>query len=190
MNELGLSGVQKGRRYKVTTIGDDALQRPSDLVDRHFVAAAPNRLWVADLTYVKSHSGWVYVAFIIDVFSRFIVGWQVSNSLRSDLAIDALEMAIFARGDDLVGLVHHSDRGVQGEFNRLSQHPITMEVLDGSSTTSSGSSRAQENEIARSSTVAARSGATVLDRDRQRLGARRSGGRGRRFPTCRATPFP
>ena len=112
MKELGLSGVQKGRRYKVTTIGDESLQRPSDLVDRHFVAAAPNRLWVADLTYVKSHSGWVYVAFIIDVFSRFIVGWQVSNSLRSDLAIDALEMAIFARGDDLVGLVHHSDRGV------------------------------------------------------------------------------
>ena len=113
MKEMGLSGVQKGRRYKVTTIGDDSLQRPSDLVDRHFVADAPNRLWVADLTYVKSHSGWVYVAFIIDVFSRFIVGWQVSNSLRSDLAIDALEMAIFARGDDLAGLVHHSDRGVQ-----------------------------------------------------------------------------
>ena len=113
MKELGLSGVQKGRRYKVTTIGDESLQRPSDLVDRHFVASAPNRLWVADLTYVKSHSGWVYVAFIIDVFSRFIVGWQVSNSLRSDLAIDALEMAIFARGDDLAGLVHHSDRGVQ-----------------------------------------------------------------------------
>ena len=113
MKELGLSGVQKGRRYKVTTIVNDALQRPSDLVDRHFVASAPNRLWVADLTYVKSHSGWVYVAFIIDVFSRFIVGWQVSNSLRSDLAIDALEMAIFARGDDLAGLVHHSDRGVQ-----------------------------------------------------------------------------
>jgi putative transposase len=113
MKEMKLSGVQKGRRYKVTTIGDDSLHRPSDLVDRHFVADAPNRLWVADLTYVKSHSGWVYVAFIIDVFSRFIVGWQVSNSLRSDLAIDALEMAIFARGDDLVGLVHHSDRGVQ-----------------------------------------------------------------------------
>src|SRR5664280_313466 len=113
MKEMGLSGVQKGRRYKVTTIGDESLHRPSDLVDRHFVAAAPNRLWVADLTYVKSHSGWVYVAFIIDVFSRFIVGWQVSNSLRSDLAIDALEMAIFGRGDDLAGLVHHSDRGVQ-----------------------------------------------------------------------------
>jgi transposase InsO family protein len=99
MKDMGLSGVQKGRRYKVTTKGDDTLVRPSDLVDRQFTADAPNRLWVADLTYVKSHSGWVYVAFIIVVFSRFIVGWQVSNSLRSDLAIDALEMAIFARGD-------------------------------------------------------------------------------------------
>ena len=113
MKDMGLSGVQKGRRYKVTTKGDDSLHRPSDLVDRQFVADAPNRLWVADLTYVKSHSGWVYVAFIVDVFSRAIVGWQVSNSLRSDLAIDALEMAIFARGDDLEGLIHHSDRGVQ-----------------------------------------------------------------------------
>ena len=110
---MGLSGVQKGRRYMVTTKGDDTLDRPSDLVDRQFVANAPNRLWVADLTYVKSHSGWVYVAFIIDVFSRAIVGWQVSNSLRSDLAIDALEMAIFARGDDLAGLVHHCDLGIQ-----------------------------------------------------------------------------
>ena len=76
----------------------------------------PNRLWVADLTYVKTHTGWVYVAFIIDVFSRFIVGWQASRSLRSDLAIDALEMAVFNRrraGADLSALVHHSDRGVQ-----------------------------------------------------------------------------
>ena len=97
MNE-GLSGVPEGSPLKVTTIGDESLQRPSDLVDRHFVAAAPNRLWVADLTYVKTHSGWIYVAFIIDVFSRAIVGWQVSNSLRSDLAIDALEMAIYRAG--------------------------------------------------------------------------------------------
>ena len=154
---MSLSGVQKGRRYKVTTIGDESLQRPSDLVDRHFVADAPNRLWVADLTYVKSHSGWVYVAFIIDVFSRFIVGWQVSNSLRSDLAIDALEMAIFARGDDLVGLVHHSDRGVQGEFNRLSQHLIVMEVLDGASTTSSGSGDSIEDEFSGGATAPSRS---------------------------------
>ena len=85
-------------------------------MDRDFTAAAPNRLWVADLTYVKTHVGWVYAAFIIDVFSRMIVGWQLSNSLRSDLAIDALEMAIWNRtrqGQVLDGLVHHSDKGVQ-----------------------------------------------------------------------------
>ena len=129
MRELELSGVKKGRHFKVTTIGDESLHRPSDLVDRHFVANAPNRLWVADLTYVKSHSGWVYVAFIIDVFSRFIVGWQVSNSLRSDLAIDALEMAIFARGDDLTGLVHHSDRGVQYLSIRYSERLGEAEIV-------------------------------------------------------------
>ena len=97
MRELGLSGVRRGRHFKVTTIADERQHRPSDLVDRDFTAAAPNRLWVADLTYVKTFGGWVYVAFITDVFSRAIVGWQVSTSLRSDLAIDALEMAIYAR---------------------------------------------------------------------------------------------
>ena len=86
------------------------------LAERQFLAHAPNQLWVADLTYVRTHSGWVYVAFVIDVFSRFIVGWQASKSLRSDLALDALEMAIWNRqrqGVDVSGLVHHSDRGVQ-----------------------------------------------------------------------------
>jgi hypothetical protein len=113
MRSAGLAGVRRGRRWK-TTIADELLARPADLVDRHFSAPAPNRLWVADLTYVKTHSGFVYVAFVVDVFSRFVVGWQVSTSLRSDLALDALEMAIHSRqvapGG---GLVHHSDRGVQ-----------------------------------------------------------------------------
>jgi putative transposase len=114
MKDEGLSGVRRGRQFRVTTISDENQHRPSDLVDRQFVAPAPNRLWVADLTYVKTHSGWVYVAFIIDVFSRAIVGWQCSTSLRSDLAIDALEMAIYSRnGRDLSALIHHSDRGVQ-----------------------------------------------------------------------------
>ena len=89
-------------------------ERPGDLVERRFRAVAPNRLWVADLTYVRTWSGFCYVAFIIDVFSRRIVGWRVSTSLRTDLALDALEMAIWARRtEDLDGLVHHSDRGVQ-----------------------------------------------------------------------------
>ena len=116
MRQLGLSGARRGKAFKVTTRHDDRQHRPADLVDRNFVAPAPNRLWVADLTYVKTHSGWVYAAFIIDVYSRMVVGWQISNSLRSDLAIDALEMAVWNRtraGQDLDGLVHHSDRGVQ-----------------------------------------------------------------------------
>ena len=113
MRQLGLRGVRRGKRHR-TTIPDDIAVRPADLVDRRFHASAPNRLWVADLTYVKTHSGWVYVAFVIDVYSRMIVGWQASRTLRSDLALDALEMAIYARRDrDLSSLVHHSDRGVQ-----------------------------------------------------------------------------
>lgn len=103
-----------------TTEGDDPLDRPADLVERRFQAAAPNRLWVADLTYVKTHAGWVYVAFIIDVYSRMVVGWQASRSLRADLAIDAIEMAVHNRrraGADLGGLIHHSDRGVQYTSN-------------------------------------------------------------------------
>jgi len=114
MRDLGLQGARRGRAWKRTTIGDESLERPRDLVERQFKAPAPNCLWVADLTYVKTHSGFVYVAFIIDVFSRRIVGWQASSSLRSDLAIDALEMAIYARRErDLDGLVVHTDRGVQ-----------------------------------------------------------------------------
>jgi putative transposase len=124
MGDMGLQGCRRGRLWVRTTEGDDRLDRPADLVERQFRAPAPNRLWVADLTYVKTHSGWVYVAFILDVYSRFIVGWQASRSLRSDLAIDALEMAVHQRhrdGADLSGLIHHSDRGVQYLSVRYSQ---------------------------------------------------------------------
>jgi putative transposase len=113
MRALGIRGVVRGKIVRTTFPGETA-PRPADLVDRQFRAEAPNRLWVADLTYVKTHSGWVYVAFVIDVFSRAVVGWQASRSLRTDLALDALEMAIWARrGERLDGLIHHSDRGVQ-----------------------------------------------------------------------------
>jgi transposase InsO family protein len=90
MRAEGLSGARRGKAFTITTHTDDRLARPADLVERKFRAPAPDRLWVADLTYVKTHVGWVYVAFIIDVYSRMIVGWQASRSLRSDLAIDAL----------------------------------------------------------------------------------------------------
>ena len=114
MWELGLRGVVRGRRSVRTTHSEEASDRPADLVARQFRAPGPDRLWVADLTYVKTHSGWVYVAFIIDVFLRFVVGWQASRSLRTDLALDALEMALWARGVRRAsGLIHHSDRGVQ-----------------------------------------------------------------------------
>jgi putative transposase len=113
MRALAIQGIRRGKSRR-TTVGDESLERPRDLVGRQFKAPGPNRLWVADLTYVKTHAGFVCVAFIIDVFSRRVVGWQASNSLRSDLAIDALEMAVYGRQEhDLDGLIHHSDRGVQ-----------------------------------------------------------------------------
>jgi putative transposase len=112
MGELGLEGVRRGKARRTTTPDETAAQ-PADLVDRHFAAQRPNQLWVADLTYVATWSGFVYVAFVIDAFSRFIVGWQTSRSLRTDLALDALEMAIWRRQAQLEGLVHHSDRGSQ-----------------------------------------------------------------------------
>jgi transposase InsO family protein len=111
MQALGLSGAVRGRKFK-TTISDDTTVRPSDLVCREFTASRPNQLWVSDLTYVATWQGFVYVAFVIDVFSRMIVGWRASRSLRTDLALDALEQALWARPAS-GGLVHHSDRGVQ-----------------------------------------------------------------------------
>jgi len=113
MRELGLEGVKRGRK-KRTTISDEETPRPQDLVNRNFAASRPNRLWLADLTYVATWRGFVYVAFVIDAYSRFIVGWRASTSLRTDLVLDALEMAIWARQhESLKELVHHSDRGSQ-----------------------------------------------------------------------------
>ena len=108
---LGLRGVVRGRRV-TTTVPEPLAHRPQDLVQRHFAAPRPNQLWVSDLTYVATWRGFVYVAFVIDVFARRIVGWRATTSLRSDLALDALEQALYDR--ELDGpLVHHSDRGVQ-----------------------------------------------------------------------------
>ncbi|TDD27333.1 IS3 family transposase [Nonomuraea terrae] len=116
MSEMGIAGLVRGTARR-TTITSDQTERPADLVQRDFHAAAPNRLWVADLTYIRTWSGWVYAAFVIDVYSRMVVGWQTATHLRTDLALDALEMAIWRRGHDagadLSELVHHSDRGVQ-----------------------------------------------------------------------------
>jgi len=112
MRSMGLRGAVKDRAFKATTTPDKTATRPPDLVERQFYADAPNQLWVADLTYVATWAGFVYVAFVIDVFSRAIVGWRVSRSLRSDLALDALEQALYFR-PRTNGLIRHSDRGVQ-----------------------------------------------------------------------------
>jgi transposase InsO family protein len=115
MQKMGLTGVVRGRAFvPTTTIADEAAHRPADLVTRQFVATRPNQLWVADLTYVATWRGFVYVAFVIDVFSGRIVGWRASSSLRSDLALDALEQALYDRPiGESERLIHHSDRGVQ-----------------------------------------------------------------------------
>jgi putative transposase len=123
MGELHLEGVRRGRARRTTT-PDRAAPRPADLVARDFSASKPNQLWVADLTYVATWAGFVYVALVIDAFSRFIVGWQAARSLRTDLALDALEMAIWQRHGGLEGLVHHSDRGGQLGFKGSSQHRL------------------------------------------------------------------
>lgn len=114
MRQMGLRGAVRGRAWIITTRADDTAARPSDLVDRHFVATRPNQLWVSDFTYVATWRGFVYVAFVIDVFARCIVGWRVSSSLRTDFVLDALEQAIYQRcGDGATDLIHHSDRGSQ-----------------------------------------------------------------------------
>lgn len=113
MRELGLEGVIRGQRRR-TTVPEPAAPRPPDLVDRDFTATRPNQLWLADLTYIRTWSGWVYVAFVLDAYSRRIVGWQAATHMRTDLPLDALEMALWRqkiKKDS--GLVHHSDRGSQ-----------------------------------------------------------------------------
>jgi putative transposase len=123
MRAAGLRGLLRDKTPRTTRPAAET-ERPRDLVKRDFTAARPNQLWVADLTYVRTAVGWVYAAFVLDVCSRLIVGWQVSTSLYTDLALDALKMGIWRRenqGADLDGLVHHSDRGVQYRAIRYTQ---------------------------------------------------------------------
>jgi putative transposase len=128
----GWEGARRGRRVR-TTIANERAARPADLVDRHFDAAAPNRLWVADFTYVPAWDGMVYVAFVIDAFSRRITGWRASTTMTTALVLDALEHAVWTRaGDgvsDLAGLVHHHDAGIQDGFNRWTQHRLVAETV-------------------------------------------------------------
>ena len=131
MKAAGLRGVSRVKVPRTTIRATGPDTRP-DLVDREFTAPAPNRLWVADITYVKTHSGWVYAAFVLDVFSRRIVGWQLSQNLYTELALDALNMGIWTRqhaGHDLSALIHHSDRGVQYVAIRYTERLAEVDVV-------------------------------------------------------------
>ena len=131
MRAEGLHGIRRAKAPN-TTRSAPRESCPADLVKRHFEAFAPNELWVADVTYVRTYAGWVYVSFITDVFNREIVGWQASTSLYTDLALDALNMAIYQQkraGADLSGLIHHSDRGVQYRSIRYGQALAAEEAV-------------------------------------------------------------
>ena len=121
MKMAGIEGLRRGKKHR-TTKPDAAAQRHPDLVNRRFVADRPNRLWVSDITYVATWSGFAYVCFITDAFSRMIVAWRVATHMRTEMVLDALQMARWKRGTTLEGLVSHSDAGGQGEFNWSSQH--------------------------------------------------------------------
>ena len=124
MRDLGLQGVIRGKPVR-TTISNKAAPCPLDHVNRQFHAPAPNMLWVSDFTYVATWAGFVYVAFVIDVYARYIVGWRVSRTAHASFVLDALEQALHDRRPvHRGGLVHHSDRGSQGGLNRSSQHGV------------------------------------------------------------------
>ena len=131
MKREGLRGIRRTKGPR-TTVSGSLSERPEDLVDRRFTATAPDCLWVADITYIRTFSGWVYAAFVIDVFSRRVVGWQLSTSLHTELALDALEMGIWTRrhaGRDLSQLIHHSDRGVQYRAIRYTERLADAEAV-------------------------------------------------------------
>ncbi|MAP63062.1 MAG: hypothetical protein CMH34_04820 [Microbacterium sp.] len=193
MRQLGIGGLVRGKRVR-TTIPDRNAQRAPDLLERDFSAEAPNRRWVADFTYVRTWAGFVYVAFVIDCFSRTIVGWYASTSKTTPLVTTALRMGLWRRdraghpaGD---GLVHHSDAGSQGGFNWSSQHLVIVEVSDGSSSAGSGSGDSAEASVAWSSKVPATRRGGVLGGDRQWTVAHRGRCRGRRGASGRSAVVP
>jgi putative transposase len=128
MRQEGLEGMQRGKKRRTTTADEAALERARDLVQRDFTASRPNEKWVADITYLRTWNGFVYLAFILDCYSRMIVGWQLATHLRSELVLDALEMANGLRRPQ-AGLIAHSDRGSQARLNRSSQRRVVEMIL-------------------------------------------------------------
>jgi hypothetical protein len=188
MRRQGLRGVIRGKVVR-TTIPDPKAPCPLDKVNRQFRASRPNQLWVSDFTYVSTWQGWLYVAFVIDVFARRIVGWRVSSSMHTDFVLDALEQALYARQPERdSSLVHHSDRGSQGEFNQSSQHVLSGGVGEGEEV-EVGSIVAVQAALARKATGAAsRTAKAVLEGDRARA-LQRGRSRTRRRVSSRRQPL-
>jgi putative transposase len=181
MRELDIRGVSRRRKKVFTTVADPDATRAPDLVDRNFTADRPDALWVTDITYVPTRSGMGYVCFIVDAYSRRIVGWTVASHMKTSMVLGALEMARRSRGSKrLVGLVTHSDAGSQGGFNWSSQH-LDEEVVDGqASWMDEGVDGTVADEVARRSVASTRDRARVLetrcDRDHERGRSRCSRG--------------
>ena len=165
MKRLGLQGVRRGKVVR-TTISDMKAPCPLDRVNRRFLAERPNQLWVSDFTYVSTWQGWLYVAFVIDVYARRIVGWRVSSSMHTDFVLDALEQALYARQPERDGaLIHHSDRGSQGRFNWSSQHLQPGGVYGATRRMDEAIDRERRDALSGGSFASARGRAPVLGTD-------------------------
>jgi hypothetical protein len=174
MRALGLAGVSRRKHPTTTTRDQDARPAP-DLVDRNFTAPGPNQLWVADITYIPTWAGFLYLAVVLDAWSRRVVGWAMATHLRTELVLEALNMALAQRRP--ANVIHHSDQGCQLRFNRSSQH-LTTEVLYGKATWVDGDADgAAGDAVAGPTAGAARCGAGVLGEDRR--GTVERGGRDR-----------
>ena len=171
MRKLGLRGICP-KQWKTTTITEKTDTYPGDAAKRAWDTGVLNRIWVGDITYLRTWQGWLYLATVIDAHSRRVIGWAIDDHMRTDLVEDALRMAIVLRGELPGQVVFHTDRGTQGGFNWLSQHLVIAEVFDGSSsTTSGGPGAACAVEVAWSSEVSSPGRGGVLGRDRQGLAA-------------------
>jgi putative transposase len=187
MKTHGIQGAKRrGKPWRTTKPDPQAARRP-DLVQRDFAAEAPNRLWVADISYLRCWEGLVFFAFVLDAFSRVIVGWQLAGHMRTDLVLDALKMALARRGPGAdVELVHHSDRGSQGGFKWSSQHLVMEVVRDGCWQASAGDSSDARSGVVAGAAVGGAAGgsAAVLARDRSWMVERGRGRRCRRVASC------
>jgi Integrase core domain len=178
MRAHGIEGKLRGRKRRTTIPDEAAVERARDLLQRDFAASGPNEKWVCDITYLRTWSGFLYLAFVLDCFSRMIVGWQLATHMRTELVLDALEMASGLRRPG-EGLIAHSDRGSQGGFNWSSQHLVMEVVRDGCWQASAGDSSDARSDVVAGPAVGGPTGgsAAVLASDRRWVLER---GRGRR----------